>query len=101
MKCLDLCDLNELMKPENADNWLCNKPIENEKVKKLTKCRIVCQNGFDFVKGENQFHNICCIIISVRANEWPLGISGQRIVSEEVCGVREVYCGGGAGELLN
>ena len=41
----------ELAKPENAKYWSCDKPIVNEKVQQMTKCKIVCLPGFDNVQG--------------------------------------------------
>ena len=43
----------ELAMPENAKNWSCDKPIVNEKVPQMTKCKIVCLPGFDNVHGKN------------------------------------------------
>ena len=60
---LDVCDINDLSKPEYADYWSCDKLIVNEKVPQFTKCKIVCLPGFDNVKGENnltQRHIIIC-----------------------------------------
>ena len=45
------CDLNKLSLPENADSWSCNKPVENGKVEKYARCKIVCHDGYDFWKG--------------------------------------------------
>ena len=47
----------ELVKPENAEYWSCDKPIVNEKVPRMTKCKIVCLPGFDNVQGKNDFLN--------------------------------------------
>ena len=46
----------ELAKPENAKNWSCDKPIVNEKVPQMTKCKIVCLPGFDNVQGKNHLY---------------------------------------------
>ena len=40
--------------PENADSWSCNKPVEDGKVEKYTRCKIICQDGYDFWKGNQQ-----------------------------------------------
>ena len=45
------CDLNALKMPENADSWSCNKPVNEDKVEKYTRCKIVCHDGYDFWKG--------------------------------------------------
>ena len=47
------CDLTSLVMPENADSWSCNKPINQGKVEKYTRCKIVCLDGYDFSKGNN------------------------------------------------
>ena len=47
----------ELVKPENAEYWSCDKPIVNERVPPMTKCKILCLPGFDNVQGENDFLN--------------------------------------------
>ena len=38
--------------PENAHNWSCNKPVNQNKVGKYTRCKIVCLEGFDFSKSK-------------------------------------------------
>ena len=50
---LDHCDLQKLMKPKFAENWSCDKPIENNKVLRNTKCKVVCPDGFDIKKCKN------------------------------------------------
>ena len=47
----DQCDLKQLVKPKFAERWSCDKPIENDKVPKQTKCEIVCFKGYDILKG--------------------------------------------------
>ena len=37
--------------PENADTWKCNKPIEQGKVAKYARCKLICQEGYDLSKG--------------------------------------------------
>ena len=49
-----ICDLSTLSLPENADYWSCNKPVEDGKVEKYTRCKIICQDGYDFWKGKQQ-----------------------------------------------
>ena len=56
---LDKCDLQQLEKPKYAVRWSCDKPIENEKVPKLTKCEIVCPDGYDIIKGKRRASHIC------------------------------------------
>lgn len=55
LKCLESCDLKNLIKPKNADQWICDKSITNDKVQTLTKCKIACKDGFDFHKGKATF----------------------------------------------
>ena len=38
--------------PENAEYWSCNKPVDQGKVEKYTRCKIVCLEGYDFSKGK-------------------------------------------------
>ena len=38
--------------PDNADKWTCNKPINQDKVGKATRCQLVCLEGHDLIKGE-------------------------------------------------
>ena len=66
------CDLNDLSMPEYADSWSCNKPIENGKVEKYARCKIVCHDGYDFWKGNYKpcsirshaiIHNCCLYLI--------------------------------------
>ena len=49
----DQCDLQQLAKPKFAERWSCDKPIENEKVPKKTKCELVCTEGYDVLQGEH------------------------------------------------
>ena len=49
----DQCDLQQLLKPKFAERWSCDKPIENEKVPKKTKCEIVCTEGYDVLQGKH------------------------------------------------
>ena len=49
----DHCDLQQLAKPKFAERWSCDKPIENEKVPKKTKCELVCTEGYDVLQGEH------------------------------------------------
>ena len=53
MQCLEFCDLKKLKKPKNADQWICDKSITNDKVQPLTKCKIACKDGFNFQKGKS------------------------------------------------
>ena len=43
------------MKPKFAENWSCDKPIEDNKVPKKTRCEIVCPDGYDLKNGKNIF----------------------------------------------
>ena len=54
----DQCDLQKLVKPKFAENWLCDKPIEDNKVPKKTKCEIVCPDGYDIKNGECVSENL-------------------------------------------
>ena len=45
------CDIRQLLLPMNAEAWLCDKPINNYRVPKNTKCRVVCSDGHDIFKG--------------------------------------------------
>ena len=38
--------------PENAGDWSCDKPAEDGKVEKYTRCKIVCNAGYDSWKGK-------------------------------------------------
>ena len=38
--------------PENAVSWKCNKPVDQGKVKKFARCKLVCQEGYDVSKGK-------------------------------------------------
>ena len=55
IKFIDLCDLKKLNKPKNADQWICDKSITNDKVPTFTQCKIACKDGFDFHKGNATF----------------------------------------------
>ena len=46
------CDIHALSMPENAEYWSCNKPVDQGKVEKYTRCKIVCLEGYDFSKGK-------------------------------------------------
>ena len=48
---LGQCDIKQLPLPKNAEDWLCNKPINNDQVLKNTKCGVICSDGHDIVKG--------------------------------------------------
>ena len=52
------CDLKELLMPENADKWTCNKPINQDKVGKKAICQVICLEGHDLLKG-NEFSSGC------------------------------------------
>ena len=52
---LGKCDLGALSIPENADKWTCNKPINQGKVEKTTKCQVVCMEGHDRLKGKTYY----------------------------------------------
>ena len=39
--------------PENADSWKCNKAVDQGKVAKYARCKLVCQEGYDLSKGKN------------------------------------------------
>ena len=38
--------------PANSEYWSCNKPVDEGKVEKYTRCKIVCLEGYDFSKGK-------------------------------------------------
>ena len=46
------CDLNALEMPENADTWKCNKPVDQSKVERYTRCKLVCQDGYDLSRSK-------------------------------------------------
>ena len=43
------------MLPENADSWSCNKPVDEEKVFKGAKCKLVCLDGHDSIIGKRNY----------------------------------------------
>ena len=45
--------------PENADTWKCNKPIEQGKVAKYARCKLICQEGYDLSKGKRRDFHRC------------------------------------------
>ena len=45
------------MKPKFALRWSCDKPEENGKVSKKTKCEIVCPDGYDIFSGKKLFRS--------------------------------------------
>ena len=47
----DGCDIQQLEKPTFAEQWSCDKSIENDKVPIKTKCEIVCPDGYDILNG--------------------------------------------------
>ena len=47
------CDLKELLMPENAAKWTCNKLINQDKVGKKANCQVICLEGHDLLKGKN------------------------------------------------
>ena len=51
------CDFNALLMPENADSWKCNKPVDQGKVERYTRCKLVCQDGYDLSKGKKVTHS--------------------------------------------
>ena len=53
MNFLGKCDINALLMPENAENWSCSKPVDQGKVEKYTRCKIVCLEGYDLSKGKS------------------------------------------------
>ena len=46
------CDIGTLTMPENAERWQCDKLMLKTKVRKNTKCEIICLKGHDFSKGK-------------------------------------------------
>ena len=47
------CDLQSLLLPANANEWTCNKAVNQGKVSKNTKCKLDCLEGHDLIKGLN------------------------------------------------
>ena len=43
--------------PENADSWKCNKPVDQGKVERYTRCKLVCQDGYDLSRGNKLTHS--------------------------------------------
>ena len=38
--------------PENADSWKCNKVVDQGKVAKYARCKLVCQDGYDLSRSK-------------------------------------------------
>ena len=49
--------------PENAKNWSCSKPVDQGKVEKFTRCKIVCLEGYEFSKGRSRRPNSRTMIL--------------------------------------
>ena len=45
--------------PEHADSWSCNNRVDQGKVEKYTRCKLVCQKGYDLSKGMKLNKMIC------------------------------------------
>ena len=45
--------------PENADSWKCNKAVDQGKVAKYTRCKLICQEGYDLSKGKRRDFHRC------------------------------------------
>ena len=48
----DNCDIGLLVLPKNAENWVCNKPIQSNHIAKNSKCRVLCKTGYQVSKGK-------------------------------------------------
>ena len=64
--CSGQCDIRELNLPKNAEDWLCNKPINHNQVSKNTKCEVVCLEGYDIVKGKLIINHFYQFFIKVK-----------------------------------
>ena len=71
---LDKCDLKLLPKSINADRWSCTKSITNDEVSQNAKCRLLCLEGYDLIKGNFYVcKNICTYLHSILCrfpSEW-------------------------------
>jgi len=45
--------------PENADSWKCNKAVDQGKVAKYARCKLLCQEGYDLSKGKRRDFHRC------------------------------------------
>ena len=45
--------------PENADSWKCNKVVDQGKVAKYARCKLICQEGYDLSKSKRRDFHIC------------------------------------------
>ena len=45
--------------PENADSWKCNKGVDQGKVAKYARCKLICQEGYDLSKSKRRDFHIC------------------------------------------
>ena len=45
--------------PENGDTWKCNKPVDQGKVERYARCKLVCQEGYDLSKGKRRDFHRC------------------------------------------
>ena len=45
--------------PENADSWKCNKAVDQGKVAKYARCKLICQEGYDLSKGKRRDFHRC------------------------------------------
>ena len=45
--------------PENADSWKCNKAVDQGKVARYARCKLVCQEGYDLSKGKRRDFHRC------------------------------------------
>ena len=48
----DNCDIELLVLPKNAENWVCNKAIQSNHIAKNSKCRVLCKTGYQVAKGK-------------------------------------------------
>ena len=44
--------------PENASSWNCNKAVDQGKVSKYARCKLVCQEGYDLSKGKLPYYKL-------------------------------------------
>ena len=45
------CDIQSIPLPENAEEWSCDQPINQQKVPRNTRCSLTCFDGHDLIQG--------------------------------------------------
>ena len=45
--------------PENGDTWKCNKRVDQGKIERYARCKLVCQEGYDLSKGKRRDFHRC------------------------------------------